>query len=268
MDYIAKPCMARRSWHECGFICESGIPTARWSGSIGRDWKSCAMPNRPSWCVRKIARTRASQYITSPWRKPAAISTTCFLGPIFGYFVADISGHGVSAAFLTSAVKALLRQYAGPMFSPEDTMRGVDSVMGQIWARTISDGMLRALEPADHRLTVIGAGHPPLILVKRDGTPQIVKLESDPLGMFGAAILRRQDLHVSRGDRFFIYSDGLIESSPGGGRGRVCSGLLTRVSAIGRRRLADSLSRIVRELRPKGHAADDDVLLLAADVSE
>lgn len=55
------------------------------------------------------------------------------LGPgMFAYFVADISGHGVSAAFLTSAVKALLRQYAGPLFSPEDTMRGVDSVMGQM----------------------------------------------------------------------------------------------------------------------------------------
>src|ERR1017187_8939724 len=50
----------------------------------------------------------------------------------FAYFVADISGHGVSAAFLTSAVKALLRQYAGPVFSPEDTMHGVDAVMGQL----------------------------------------------------------------------------------------------------------------------------------------
>jgi sigma-B regulation protein RsbU (phosphoserine phosphatase) len=43
---------------------------------------------------------------------------------IIAYFVADISGHGVSAAFLTSAVKAILRQYAGPMYSPEDTMLG------------------------------------------------------------------------------------------------------------------------------------------------
>ena len=33
---------------------------------------------------------------------------------VFGYFVADISGHGVSASFLTAAVKALLRQYASP----------------------------------------------------------------------------------------------------------------------------------------------------------
>ena len=53
---------------------------------------------------------------------------------VFGYFVADISGHGVSAAFLTSAIKALLRQYTGPLYSPDDTMRGVDSVMRQMLA--------------------------------------------------------------------------------------------------------------------------------------
>jgi phosphoserine phosphatase RsbU/P len=55
---------------------------------------------------------------------------------LFGYFVADIRGHGVSAAFLTSGVKALLRQYGGPVFSPEDTMRGVNSVMGERWVRS------------------------------------------------------------------------------------------------------------------------------------
>ena len=38
----------------------------------------------------------------------------------------------MSAAFLTSAIKALLRQYTGPLFSPEDTMRGVDAVMRQM----------------------------------------------------------------------------------------------------------------------------------------
>jgi sigma-B regulation protein RsbU (phosphoserine phosphatase) len=69
---------------------------------------------------------------------------------IIAYFVADISGHGVSAAFLTSAVKAILRQYARPMYSPEDTMRGVDSVLAQMLGeeqnnrRTASSGIAMA----------------------------------------------------------------------------------------------------------------------------
>jgi phosphoserine phosphatase RsbU/P len=55
---------------------------------------------------------------------------------VFGYFVADVSGHGVSAAFLTSAIKALLRQYTGPLFSAEDTMRGWIPSCAKCWAKS------------------------------------------------------------------------------------------------------------------------------------
>ena len=188
---------------------------------------------------------------------------------IFGYFVGDISGHGVSAAFLTSAVKALLRQYAGPVFSPEDTMRAVDSVMGQMLGeeRYLTACYAR-MNPQTHQLTVIGAGHPPLILVTRNGVPRTVELASDPLGVFGAAILRRQDLRVSKGDRFFMYTDGLIESSAGGGRRQ---GLERLVDACVRHRatpLGESAARIVAELRPPDQDVEDDLLLLAAEVGQ
>lgn len=188
---------------------------------------------------------------------------------IFAYFVADISGHGVSAAFLTSAVKALLRQYAGPVFSPEDTMHGVDSVMGQMLGEEqYLTACYARLNRQTRRLTVIGAGHPPLILVSGGGVPQTVKLDSDPLGMFGGAILHRQELRVSRGDRFFMYSDGLIESLPGGCRRE---GLERLMDACVRHRgapLSESIARIVRELRPEQQTVEDDLLLLAAEVGE
>jgi sigma-B regulation protein RsbU (phosphoserine phosphatase) len=188
---------------------------------------------------------------------------------IFAYFVADISGHGVSAAFLTSAIKALLRQYAGPVFSPEDTMRGVDAVMGQILGEEqYLTACYARLNRQTRQLTVIGAGHPPLILVSRAGVAQIVELESDPLGAFGTAILRRLDVRVSSGDRFFMYSDGLIESAPGGSRRE---GLELLVEACVRHRacpLGEAAAAIVRELRPEGQTIEDDLLLMAADVGE
>jgi sigma-B regulation protein RsbU (phosphoserine phosphatase) len=187
---------------------------------------------------------------------------------VFGYFVADISGHGVSAGFLTSGVKALLRQYAGPMFSPEDTLRSINTVMGQILGEEqyLTACYVR-LNRQNSRLTVVGAGHPPLILVSRDGMPQKVDLESDPLGMFGAAILHRLDLEVCRGDRFFMYSDGLIESSPGSGR-RV--GLLRLMDACVRHRatpLCQSPGAIVHELQLEEQTVKDDLLLLAGEVT-
>ncbi len=186
---------------------------------------------------------------------------------IFLYFVADISGHGPGAAFLTSAVKALLRQYAGPMFSPEDTMRGVDSVMGQLLGEEqYLTACYARLNRQTHRLSVISAGHPPLILVSRAGVPQTVELDSDPLGMFGGAILQRTDIKVAKGDRFFMYSDGIIESSPGGGRRQ---GLQQLVDACVRNRalpLAESVSATVVQLA--GGPVEDDLLLLAAEVGQ
>jgi sigma-B regulation protein RsbU (phosphoserine phosphatase) len=95
-----------------------------------------------------------------------------------------------------------------------------------------------------------------------------VELGSDPLGVFGAAILQRTDLRVASGDRFFLYTDGLIESSPGGGRRE---GLQRLVNACIRHRsasLPESTRMIAGELCPDGYPPHDDLLLLAAEVRE
>lgn len=148
-------------------------------------------------------------------------------------------------------------------------MRGVDSVMGQMMGEEqYLTACYARLNRPTRRLTVVSAGHPPLILVNRNGVPQAVKMASDPLGVFGAATLHRQDLRVSKGDRFFLYSDGLIESTPGGGRR---AGLELLMDACVRHRaepLDKSVAMIVRELRPEDRTVDDDLLLLAAEVTQ
>jgi serine phosphatase RsbU (regulator of sigma subunit) len=75
-------------------------------------------------------------------------------------------------------------------------------------------------------------------------------------------------LRVSPGDRFFIYSDGLIESSPGGGRRE---GLQRLVDACVRHRAApleESAALIAHDVCPRQSEVKDDLLLLAAEVGE
>lgn len=188
---------------------------------------------------------------------------------VFGYFVADISGHGVSAAFLTSAIKALLRQYARPWHSPEDTMRGVGFSMGEmLHEEQFVTACYARLDRMSRRLAVVSAGHPLLILVGANGEAQVVDMGSDPLGIFSAAVVQSQELPVSLHDRIFLYSDGFIEASAGGGR---YDGIQRLTEACVRSRvqpLAEAVEEITREIRPQTETPQDDLVLLAAEVIE
>ncbi len=188
---------------------------------------------------------------------------------VFGYFVADVSGHGASAAFLTSAIKALLRQYTGPLFSPEDTMRGIDTVMRQMLGE---EQYLTAcygnLNRRTGRLSVVSAGHPPVLVVSPSGQAQRLEMDSDPLGIFSSLVIKRKEIQVSPGDRFFLYTDGLIESTPGAARG---DGLDRLAAACVRHRadaLAEVASWIAAEIQPGAAGVQDDLLLLAVEVTK
>jgi len=185
----------------------------------------------------------------------------------YAYFVADVSGHGVSAAFLTSAIKALLRQYTGPLFSPEDTLRGVDAVMRQILGdEQYLTACYARLNRKTNRLSVVSAGHPPLILVRARATVETADMDSEPLGVFSSAVLQRRDLRVAPGDRFFLYSDGLIESAPGGGRRAGLERLIEACVGHSQVPLGEVARRIALDLRPDAGSAGDDLLLMAVEV--
>ena len=143
-------------------------------------------------------------------------------------------------------------------------MRSVDAVMRQLMTEEqYLTACFARLNCRSRRLSVISAGHPPLIVVRAAGETEIVKMDSDPLGVFSSAVLQRRDLWLARGDRFYMYTDGLIESSPGGGRQ---SGLERLSDACARHRaepLPDAVAAVVQEARPDADAPADDLLLLA-----
>lgn len=184
---------------------------------------------------------------------------------VFGYFVADVSGHGTKAAFLTSAVKALLRQYAGPLYSPEDTMRGIDSVMRQMLEdEEYLTACYAHLNRRTKRLSVVSAGHPPAIVVDAAGEPWPVEAEGDPLGMFGTLAIHRREVRVSPGDRLYLYTDGLIEWA--GSRRDGTAKLVQACAQYRTQSLKDSVAAIGTDLIRQAGKTTDDVLLLATEI--
>jgi sigma-B regulation protein RsbU (phosphoserine phosphatase) len=188
---------------------------------------------------------------------------------IFGYFVADISGHGLGASFVCSALKALLKQNSGPLFSPIETLKIMNDVMRSIFKDgqhlTACYGHLNRLRG---RLTMIGAGHPPAVYLDSKGIPGLLHLRGDVLGAFDSVTLGSRDEQVCKGDRFFLYTDGLIEG-PGEEKTTRAGGLEKLMDACKDTRqipLQDAVHEVMERIFPGSQSPQDDLLLMGVEV--
>lgn len=133
---------------------------------------------------------------------------------ITGYFVADFSGHDIRTSYMTASVKALLAQNCTPVYSPAESMKMINDVLVEI----LSDGKYLTacylhLNRTTRKLTIINAGHPPVVCIQKDGDPYLIKSHGDILGMFKDPHFGITTIDVQEGNKFFLYSDGLVESA-------------------------------------------------------
>ena len=133
---------------------------------------------------------------------------------ITGYFVADSSGHDIETSYMTASVKALLAQNCTPVYSPAESMKMINDVLVEILPLgKYLTACYMHINRSTMKLTIINAGHPPVVCLPVKGDPFLIKSEGDVCGMFSDAHFGLANLNVSKGDRFFIYSDGLVESA-------------------------------------------------------
>lgn len=186
-----------------------------------------------------------------------------------GYFVADISGHDLGASFVTSSLKALLRQNSGPLFTPQETVKNINAVLTGL----LKDGkhltaVLAALNRGRGRLTLVNAGHPPPILVTAAGETSLLDVEGDILGVFENVQLGMLERTVGPGDRVFLYTDGLVERFGGMSRTRA-KGIESLVQACLETRglsVAEAVDVTVRRVGGDSGRHDDDMVLLGFEV--
>lgn len=131
----------------------------------------------------------------------------------FGYVVADISGHDLKTSFITSGIKALLRQNAGPLFTPVETLTTINKVLHDVLPQgTFLTAAYIVLNAARNQLTVLSAGHPPPIFLGAHGEVEILRAEGDILGPFPHIVLTPLFRPVTPGDRVFLYTDGVLNT--------------------------------------------------------
>jgi sigma-B regulation protein RsbU (phosphoserine phosphatase) len=191
-------------------------------------------------------------------------------GGRFGLLVADVSGHGVPAALIASMVKVALLAQSPHADAPALVLSGMNQIFcGQLERQFVTAAYVYVDAAAD-RLRYAAAGHPPALLVSRDGTVDEIAENGVMLGHFPNWPYASIERAFAAGDRLILYTDGLIEASDAHGDFFDCDRLRAfagRRSNGGADAFAGALVSHVREWSGRGERRgfDDDVTIVVVD---
>jgi len=136
------------------------------------------------------------------------------------FIVADVMGHGLSAALLMSGVQALFRTGVQARWDLRAIDRHINAaVEASGHGESFVTGLLGLCDLADQSLTLLCAGHPwPSICCREKSIEAVEDACSFPWGTFPNRDLQPARFPLEPGDWSFVaYTDGLTEAPlPGG----------------------------------------------------
>ena len=217
----------------------------------------------------RLPEARFGRYYASVWEAGGDFYDVIAISEgIHGYFVADVAGHDLSTSFVTSAVKALLRQNCKPMYQPAESMSLINGVLLEtLPPEKYMTAVYLFLNRKRNQAIVVDMGHLPVVYVPRGGEARLLYLEGDVLAAFPRVTFASQTLEVARGDRFILFSDGLVERVGAQRLWTETVGFLPGLVADLREAPIESLAHDLNaRLEQRFGAPDDDVVVLATEV--
>jgi len=185
-----------------------------------------------------------------------------------GFLVADVTGHGVPAALIASMIKVAMQSVVPCAHDPREVLRGLNRILfRQLHDQFVSAAYLW-LDSENRKGLYSAAGHPPL-LRWREG--KLERTESNGLlfGVIPDPDYPVCDLPIHSGDRFLLYTDGVIEPENASGDS-FGDRKLEQVVRNNRSRppseLSDQLLSEIRLWQPASLAQQDDITLIVIDV--
>jgi serine phosphatase RsbU (regulator of sigma subunit) len=191
---------------------------------------------------------------------------------VWGAAIGDVQGKDARAAAMTSVVRHTLRTTALREAGPGTALGFVNEIVRQdqdaedprfataafALLERVADGL---------RVRLAGAGHPPALVVRREGAVEATRSTGPLLGVSPGTDLGDDELLLTPGDTLVLYTDGLTEARSAEGLlgdGPVRE-LLAAAAAAPPHELAERLDALAEEF--SGGRRRDDLALLVLRVS-
>ncbi len=197
-----------------------------------------------------------------------------------GFYLLDVSGHGIPAAMLSVTLSKVLTtrpEASSPLVQQRGSayvIRPPHEALCEVNDRFQDQGdmyftmVYGVFDKGSGCLQFAQAGHPGPILVRKDKPPQILGDGGFPLGMLPNRSFDPLEYQVEKGDRLFLCSDGILESTNLAGEA-FGQERLTRVLNEHRRSSLDALLRSLQSTMYQWAGSTefaDDVTVLALEL--
>jgi phosphoserine phosphatase RsbU/P len=164
-------------------------------------------PSLPGWqvatCYRPVIQVGGDIYGWLPMKEGRVL-----------FWIADGTGHGAAAALLTTLAKLLFHHGSVEHNTPARIMEAVNHDFRSIFgARSFMTAMCVAVDPESGIASIVGAGHPPLLVVRHDSATESIASIAPPLGLLEHPEFRETRIDLESGDAFLLYTDGLFGSA-------------------------------------------------------
>ncbi|TCM66713.1 stage II sporulation protein E [Acinetobacter calcoaceticus] len=149
-----------------------------------------------------------SAYLSGDWYDYWKISDKEII-----FYLADVSGHGVTSSLLTSWMAA----FHGRSKTPRELIKKLNGMLVQENIEKHITMIAGTLNLETHDLRWSSAGHyPPAIIFEPNQAPKILNSSSFPLGLTEDLDVEEFECRLTRHARFIVCSDGALEPFDGG----------------------------------------------------
>lgn len=190
--------------------------------------------------------------------------------------IADVSGKGIPAALVMTMLRSTFRAEARYEASARKLLCAVNDLMiADLDDKSFVTALCLIIDKDGRSMTYARAGHPPLLVQHGDdgALPESVNPKGLALGMVGgkdfADRLEERTLPLDAGDRYLIFTDGLLEAMDAD---RKFYGIKRLVGLLSQGRAQDPervLKRIMDDVRVfiRDEPYHDDLTMLAMEVT-
>ena len=177
------------------------------------------------------------------------------------WFVGDVMGRGVTAAASMAQMRAAIRAYIAVDPTPEVVLGKLDLLFATYDMAQLVTLVYGVADPDRDELVLINAGHPPAVVLRKDGAAeQLPSADGPPLGV-GEGVRESMVLGFRDGDTLVAFTDGLIERREediDDGQRRA----LVAITGLADQPVDAALEDLVENVRD--HTREDDVAVLVA----